>query len=154
MKPSASHLHFSSPYIVMIFWVIEKNQSKLLSISRELTSQSLEVEGFVGVVIACFGFSTSELWEIGAVEIVLKSTGFGPDALSSLLFRGKVQGACYTLSSVGRHALLTHCQWVQITWISFFFPSTYLVMTKGTTYRPYDCWQAQEDRWSAVPVGE
>lgn len=62
------------------------------------------------VVVACFGVSTSELWEIGAVEIVLKSTGLGPDALSSLFFRGKVQGGYYTLPSVGRHALLTHCQ--------------------------------------------
>lgn len=112
------------------------------------------MEGFVAVVVACFGCSTSELWEVGAVEIVLKSTGLGPDALSSLFFRGKVPGGYYTLPSVGRPALLTQCQWVHITWISFFSPPTYLFMTKGTPYRPYDCWQAQEDGWSAGPMGE
>lgn len=71
------------------------------------------------MVICLLVFSASELWEAGAVEVVLKSTVLGSDELSSMSFSGKVQRGHCTLLRVGRQALLTHSLWASISWVSF-----------------------------------
>lgn len=95
MKPSASHLHFSSPYIVMIFWKIRVNFSPLLE-NRLLGPWKLEVWSWGS--FACVVFSHSELWETEAVETALKSAVLGSDAFLSLSFSGKSTGSYQSYS--------------------------------------------------------
>lgn len=116
--------------------------SKLFSIARKLISQCLEVEGFVVAVICLFVFSNSVLWDVGTVEVVLKSTVWG----SVLFLVGSLVGPKGTVCFP-----LTHCQ-VSVTrlhcWI---FP--HMTVNEVTTYRSHDAWYPRWWVGTARPVG-
>lgn len=100
---------------------------------------------------ACVVFSNSELWEIEAVETVLKSTVLGSDVFSSLSFGGKSTREIPQLSPSGQIGTADSLP-VGVTHLGccFFSSSTtYLFMTQVTTYRPHDSWRPKDDGWGS-----